>query len=39
MTLSNQTANEDKSEKFDFDVNFTIELSTTNIFEMHLYIL
>ena len=27
MTLSNQTTNEDKSEKSDFDINFTIEPS------------
>ena len=28
MTLSNYTGNEDKSEKFDFDINFSIEPST-----------
>ena len=36
MTLSNQTRNEDKSEKFDFDINFTIETSTAKNFEMYL---
>ena len=28
MTLSNQAKNKDKSEKFDFEANFTLELST-----------
>ena len=28
-SVSNSTWNEDKSEKFDFDINFPIELSTT----------
>ena len=34
MTLSNSTRNEEKSDNFDFDINFTIEL-----FEMHPYML
>ena len=31
MTLSNCSQNEDKSEKFDFGINFTIELSTIEV--------
>ena len=32
MIFSNQTRNEDKSEKVDYDINFTIEPSITNFF-------
>ena len=35
MILSNFSRNEDKSVKFDFDVNFIIELSTIEKFVMH----
>ena len=35
MTLSNQTKNEDKSEKSEFNINFTIELPIAKKFEMH----
>ena len=34
MTLSNQTKNEDKSEKSEFNINFTIELPIAKNFEM-----
>ena len=34
-TLSNSTWNEDKSANFDFNVNFTIELSTIEKFAMY----
>ena len=39
MTLSNHTQNENKSVKFDFDVNFIIEPSTIEKFVMHLEML
>ena len=32
--MSNWSANNDKSEKSDFDVNFTMELWITQMFEM-----
>ena len=35
MTLSNLSGNEDKSAKFDFDINFIIELSTIGEFVMY----
>ena len=34
MNLSNLTRNEDKSAKFDFNVNFPIELPTVKEFKM-----
>ena len=39
LSPSNSTWNEDKSAKFEFDVNFTIEPSTVEKFEMYTYIL
>ena len=35
MTLSNGSQNEDKSAKFDFDINFIIETSTMETFVIH----
>ena len=35
MTLLNLTRKEDKSAKFDFDINFIIELSTIEKIVMH----
>ena len=34
MTFSNHSQNEDKSAKFDFDINFIIELSAVKKFVM-----
>ena len=39
MTLSNRSQNEDKSVKFDIDVNFIIEPSTVEKFIMHSWML
>ena len=35
LTLSNHNQNKDESAKFDFDINYIIELSTIEKFVMH----